>query len=70
MNVTNNYFSQRFEDAASRKFWTDNTNLLINVTNLTWTHNFYKEAFTQEEGGDNSKSLNFIAFPQTGGISL
>ena len=68
--VSDNYFVQRFEDNDARIFWTNNSVLLQHVTNLTWTNNLYKEAFTQEPYGDNSKSKNFVVFPQTGGVSL
>lgn len=68
--VQNNLFIQRFENNAARKFWTNNVTLLQHVTNLTWSNNQYKEAFTQEEDGDNSKSSNLVLFPQTGGITL
>lgn len=67
--VNKNYFSQRFKDAVARKFWTDNSILMINVTNVTWTNNIYKEAFTQENGGDNSMT-QFVPFPATGGVVL
>lgn len=69
LSVTDNYFSQRFLSNAARKFWTDNTNLLINVTNLNWNNNLYKEAFTQEIDGDNSLT-QFVTFPVTGGVVL
>lgn len=68
--VSNNIFIQRFADAASRKFWTDNKVLLSNVTGLTWTNNTYKEAFTQSATGDNSQSFHFVPFPITGGVVL
>lgn len=67
--VTDNFFSQRFDDADARKFWTDNAVLLQNVTGLTWTNNIYKEAFTQVNGGDNSNT-EFVVFPATGGVVL
>lgn len=67
--VVNNYFTQRFNDAAARKFWTDNSVLLQNVTSLTWTNNVYTEAFTQVNGGDNSM-VKFVPFPATGGVVL
>jgi hypothetical protein len=70
LTVNNNVFIQRFSDAASRQFWTNNHILLQNVTGLTWTNNLYKEAFTQDIGGDNSQSLKIVPFPQTGGVSL
>lgn len=69
LNVNNNYFSQRFEDAASRQFWTNNATLLVNVTGLVWTNNVYKEAFTQVNGGDNSMT-QFVPFPETGGVVI
>lgn len=69
LDVENNYFSQRFEDAATRKFWTDNAVLLTNMTNLTWANNFYKEAFTQVNGGDNTMT-QIVSFPVTGGVVL
>lgn len=70
LTVTGNYFSQRFNSIAERKFWTDNSILLRNVTALLWQDNFYKEAFTQENGGDNSLTENIVPFPATGGITL
>lgn len=69
LTVVNNYFTQRFNDAAARKFWTDNSVLLQNVTSLTWTNNVYTEAFTQVNGGDNSM-VKFVPFPATGGVVL
>lgn len=69
LSVTGNYFSQRFEDAASRLFWTNNSTLLVNVTGLVWTNNVYKEAFTQVNGGDNSMT-QFVPFPISGGVVL
>jgi parallel beta-helix repeat protein len=68
--VKNNYFEQRFTSAAARKFWTDNSVLLTNVTNLTWEDNLYKEAFTQDNDGDNSLTTKFVTFPVTGGVTL
>lgn len=70
LTVKNNYFLQRFLDDPSRKFWTDNTNLLINVSNLIWENNLYKEAYTQEVPGNNIRSLAFVNFPITGGVTL
>jgi len=70
LTVTDNYFSQRFEDASSRMFWTDNHNLLRNVTALTWANNYYKEAFTQVNSGDNSLTDNIVPYPATGGVVL
>lgn len=69
LTVTDNFFTQRFTDAAARKFWTDNAILLQNVSGLTWTNNIYKEAFTQINGGDNSMT-QFVPFPETGGVVL
>lgn len=70
LNVKNNTFIQWFDDVASRKFWTNNNVLLQNVSNLNWTSNIYKEAFTQVNGGDNSNGRKFVTFPETGGVSL
>jgi parallel beta-helix repeat protein len=70
LTIKNNYFIQRFTDNESRKFWTNNNVLLQNVTNLSWVGNLYKEAYTQEINGDNSKSSKFVNFPQTGGVVL
>ncbi len=70
LNVFNNVFIQRFSDAVSRQFWTNNSILLQNVTGLLWTNNIYKEAFTQDINGDNSQSMTIVPFPQTGGIVL
>jgi parallel beta-helix repeat protein len=70
MTIKNNYFSQRFVDDASRKFWTDNNILLNNVTSLVWQQNYYKEAFSQSMNGDNNKSLRLVEFPASGGVTL
>jgi parallel beta-helix repeat protein len=69
LTVTGNYFSQRFDTAADRLFWTNNAILLQNVTNLEWSNNTYKEAFTQINGGDNSMT-QFVPFPSTGGVVI
>lgn len=68
--VQNNLFIQRFMDDKTRKFWTDNAILLSGITNLTWTNNFYKEAYSQINGDDNTKSKQVVPFPQTGGVTL
>jgi len=68
LTVKNNIFIQRFEDAEARKFWTDNSILLQNITGLVWINNLYKEAYSQAINGDNSHSSSFVVFPQTGGI--
>jgi len=70
LSVQNNTFVQRFEDSDSRKFWTDNNILLRNVSNLSWSNNWYKEGYTQDMNGDNSQSNKLIPFPVTGGITL
>jgi parallel beta-helix repeat protein len=70
LTVQNNIFIQRFEDNDARKFWTNNNALLQNVTNLTWLNNQYKEAFSQEENGNNSNSNSLVPFPQSGGVSF
>lgn len=68
--VSNNYFIQRFTTDEARQFWTNNDILLKNVTNLTWTNNLYKEAFTQEIDGDNTRTKQFVPFPVSGGVKL
>ena len=70
LTVQNNYFIQRFNQDSSRQFWTNNSILFNQVTNLNWTNNFYKEAYTQDINGDNSRSNQFVPFPSTGGVSL
>lgn len=65
-----NIFIQRFNDSASRQYWTNNDVLLASATNVTWVNNLYKEAFTQDNEGDNSNALNFVSFPAHGGVSL
>lgn len=66
--VFGNIFIQRFNDPTSRQFWTNNDNLLPEVANLAWGHNEYKEAFTQDNEGDNSLALKFVSFPRRGGV--
>ena len=68
--VTNNTFIQRFTDSSIRQFWTNNDILLPSATNLTWSNNIYKEAFTQEVPGDNKSALRFVVFPEHGGVFL
>lgn len=70
LNVTNNMFIQRFNTAAMRQFWTNNDVLLAQATNLDWTKNLYKEAFTQEVPGNNTNALQFVPFPAHGGVVL
>ncbi len=70
LKINDNIFVQRFEDNDARKFWTNNLVLLQNVTGLAWSNNFYKEAFTQDQNGSNSKSFKFVSFPTTGGVAL
>ena len=70
LTVSNNYFIQRFSNNKSRQYWTDNKILLPLVTNMVWSDNLYKEAFTQEVPGDNSNTLKFVIFPQMGGVVL
>lgn len=70
LTVTDNIFIQRFNDNASRQHWTDNTVLLPSATNVTWLNNSYKEAFTQDNEGDNSQALDIVPFPASGGVSL
>lgn len=68
--VTNNIFIQKFSDTSIRQFWTNNDNLLPTVDNLIWSDNVYKEAFTQENGGDNTPALQFVSFPAHGGVVI
>jgi parallel beta-helix repeat protein len=68
--VINNMFIQHFDDSSVRQFWTNNDNLLPFVSNLTWSNNYYKEAFTQEVPGDNTNALQFVSFPEHGGVYL
>ncbi len=70
LTVANNIFIQRFANSALRQYWTDNTILLSMTTNLFWTDNLYKEAFTQEVPGNNQGTFQFITFPQNGGVVL
>lgn len=70
LTVLNNIFIQRFNDPTSRQFWTNNDNLLPNVAHLTWSNNEYKEAFTQDNEGDNTLSLQFVSFPKQGGVVM
>lgn len=66
--IKNNIFIQHFEDSEARKFWTNNSILLQNITHLTWENNFYKEAYSQSMTGDNTHSNALMVFPKTGGI--
>lgn len=68
LTVTNNAFLQKFEDNVTRKFWTNNEHLLSDVTDLVWTGNVYKEAYTQVVPGDNELAKQFVVFPATGGV--
>jgi len=70
LTVKNNVFIQRFVDNKSRSFWTNNKNLFKNVSNVVWENNLYKEAYSQENNGNNDNSSKFITFPSYGGISL
>lgn len=67
--IANNFFSQRFSSNSERQFWTDNNNLLKNVTGLIWQNNLYKEAFSQQNIGDNSKT-EFRPYPASGGVII
>lgn len=68
--VTDNTFIQHFTDSSTRQYWTNNDILLPSVTNLTWINNLYKEAFTQDNDGDNSPALQFVSFPAHGGVFI
>jgi len=70
LKVTNNTFIQKFSDSASRQFWTNNDILLPSATNIKWTGNLYKEAFTQEVPGNNDIAKQFVVFPATDGVAM
>lgn len=70
LTVKGNTFVQKFSDDASRQFWTNNDTLLATSFNITWVDNLYKEAFTQVNGGDNKRALQFVTFPLHGGVVL
>jgi len=70
LSVHDNFFIQRFDDAYTRKFWTDNTILLENTTNLIWFNNLYKEAYSQVNGDTNLDNNKFVVFPKMGGVIL
>jgi hypothetical protein len=70
LTVTKNIFIQKFSNNVNRQFWTNNANLITSTGAYLWTDNIYKEAFTQEVPGDNSKALQFVEFPATGGVVL
>lgn len=68
--ITDNFFSQKFQDSFNRQFWTNNDILLQDVTNLTWLNNFYKEAFSQVNGEVIKKAdlPRLVLFPASGGV--
>jgi len=68
--VKNNIFIQRFSDSLARKFWTDNSILLQNVSHVTWIKNLYKEAFDQNNVQEDDEFYRFVNFPLTGGVNL
>jgi hypothetical protein len=70
LTVINNYFIQHFSDAESRRFWTDNNNLIINTSQIIWKNNFYKEAYSQVNSDDNIQSKKLVLFPKYGGVVL
>lgn len=70
LTVKDNIFIQRFPDASTRRFWTDNHILLPKTLHLTWINNTYKEAFSQEVPGNNTLSYQFVEFPAEGGVVL
>lgn len=70
LTVANNFFVQAFLDNAARKFWTNNDNLLKNIPNFLWEENIYKESFSQDNAGDNSKSMKVVTFPAHGGVVI
>lgn len=66
----NNIFIQRFKDQTSRKFWTNNDNVIKNTLNMIWEDNVYKEAYNQNSGGDEMRARKFVTFPAHGGITF
>jgi len=68
LTVQNNIFIQNFSTAVARTYWTSNANLLTGVSNLVWSENLYKEAFSQEVPGDNILAKQFVTFPEQGGV--
>jgi len=67
LTVQNNIFIQKFSNAETRKFWTDNDVLLKDIHHLDWQKNRYKEAYTQNDT-DNSSASKFVEFPISGGV--
>jgi hypothetical protein len=70
LEISNNYFIQHFSKASDRQFWTDNTILITHTPEMSWFNNFYKEAYTQVNGGDNSQSKQIVLFPKYNGVIL
>lgn len=70
LEVRDNYFIQRFLNDKQRKFWTNNDILLKKIDHLTWSNNFYKEAFSQSMHAPVEDTLKLLEFPLHGGVSL
>lgn len=70
LTVLGNFFSQHFKNSASRKFWTNNDVLLLNVNQVVWNNNLYREATTQAIDESNDLSRKLVTFPPHGGITL
>lgn len=70
LTVLNNIVIQRFMSASQRKFWTDNDTVLLQIQQMVWDNNWYKEGYSQEAKGDNEKSLKFVVLPVRGGVVL
>jgi hypothetical protein len=68
--VEKNVFIQKFLSDSNRRFWTNNNILLKNTVNVTWSGNLYKEAYAQDDSGNNSELSKFVEFPLTGGVNL
>jgi len=68
--VMNNKFIQLFNNDSDRQFWTDNRHFLINVINIIWDNNKYKEAFVQDFSNNERYSKKFVEFPLYGGVRL
>ena len=70
LTIKNNLFSQKFQDAYARKFWTNNDQLFSDVSYFKWEENFYREAFAQDIKDDNALALHIVDYPQHGGVVL
>lgn len=70
LKAHDNYIVQRFDDAATRTFFTNNDILFKRLINLTWKNNFYKEAFTQVNGDNLDITKRLYVYPTRGGVII